>query len=186
MIAERLSAEGISCAIHTFDPLISSAMIADLRTLGDSPISVIHGSTQDLAKVNVRRYSEEGDGVIACSSRLKLAEVAVWLKRLTKVRKIFERISWVSAALGATLLVLIMALDAAAYVSFEYLSAFLLLQAAVCIVVYVTMMPRKSYFTVEALYKELERQHTKMIKREEPQEKKTVKAPKNRRKKTDE
>ena len=186
MLAERLSAEGISCAIHTFDPLINSAMIADVRTLGDSPISVIHGSTQDLADVNVRRYSEEGDGVIACSSRLKLAEVAVWLKRLTKVRKIFERISWVSAALGATLLVLIMTLDAAAYVSFEHLSAFLLLQAAVCIVVYVTMMPRKSYFTVEALYKELERQHTKMIKREESQEKKTVKAPKNRRKKTDE
>jgi hypothetical protein len=161
MLAQRLSDEGISCAIHTFDPLINSTMISNSRTIGECPISVIHGSTQDFDTESSRRYDQEGDGVIACSSRLKLAEILVWLKKLSKLRKIFEKISWASAAIGAVLLVLIMAFDAAAYVNQIYLLLFVAVQALVCALLYTIMTPRKNYFTVDALYKELEREHTR-------------------------
>jgi hypothetical protein len=136
-------------------------MISNSRTMGDCPISVIHGSTQDVDGEIRRRYDQDGDGVIACSSRLKLAEILVWLKKLSRVRKTFEKVSWASAAIGIALLVLIMALDTAAYVSQMYLLLFVSVQALVCALLYTVMTPRKDYFTVDALYKELEREHTR-------------------------
>ncbi len=161
MLAERLYAEGISCAIQTCDPLIGSAVIARARKLGEAPISVIHKNTEDFKAEKGKRYRGDEDGVISCSSRLKLAEVEVWIKRLSKIKKQSLRTVMGFSAFGALALILLIAFGAEKYVNQWHVLLYLLVElAAVCIPIFFTL-PSKKYFTVDALYASLEQEHKK-------------------------
>jgi hypothetical protein len=167
MLVERLNKEGILCAVQTYDPLINSATAAKARTIGSSPISVIHMNADDYASKTPDDYREELDGIVSCSSRLKLAETEVWVKRQAKVAKILKRLTVAFSVLGALLVTIFVATGAVGAVNQFYLLAFLLAQIAAATTVMLLTFPSKNYFTTEALYFELEREHEKEIKKAE-------------------
>lgn len=161
MLVERLYAEGITCAIQTYDPLINSTVLANARKLGSAPISVIHKSADDFNTVKEKRFRSEADGMIACSSRLKMAETEVWLKRLVKVKKLCERIAMGFSCFGALALTALVSFGAAGYVNQVHVMLYLLAEIAALSVAVSVLLPKKRYFTVDAVYKELEKQYRK-------------------------
>ncbi len=165
MLVERLAKEGITCAIKTLDPLINSSMIANSRTLGDAPISVVHSNARDLACEEKTRYNTHSDGVICCSSRLKIAQAVIMLKRLVKVRKICSGICIGFTALGAASLAMLLVFGAIPYVNQMLLLAFLAIELALITAVMFKFIPENKYFTVDALYSELERKHKGQLKK---------------------
>lgn len=163
MLSERLYSEGVLCAIETFDPLISSAMIRSSRTLGEAPISVIHGTVADFYEDKKARYNEDTDGIISCTSRLKLAETVVWLKKLNTLKKLCEVISLGFSGLGALTLILLVSLGGAVYANQFAVLAYLGLELITVGAVIAYVLPSKRYFTVDAVYAELEKQHQKEL-----------------------
>ncbi len=167
MLAQRLSAEGIACAVRTLDPLINSTMIASSRTLGNTPISVIHGNSADLSESENARYDTTADGVICCSSRLKLAQVAVMLKRLKKVRRICTKICAAFAGIGFVAIILLLAFSVMPYVNQMLLFAYIFAELVLMGVIMLIYLPTNKYFTVDALYSELEKKYQKENKEEQ-------------------
>ncbi len=161
MLAERLYSDRIICAVQTLDPLINSALIASSRTMGSCPISVVHGNASDFASSNTSRYNKDFDGVICCSSRLKLCEAVVWLKRLARSRKILTAVCTGLCAIGAAAIGLLTAFNGIEYVNSLYLIAYLAISVSVACAVTLVCLPPKNYFTVDALYADLERIHVK-------------------------
>ena len=161
MLTERLYAEGVSVAVVTADPLISSKMIADNRKIGDAPISVIHKSVDEFGDARQSNYREDADGVIACQSRLKLAATVIWLKRLKKLKRINGIISIGFSAIALISVILLMARGALEYINQMHVLAYLLIQICAALGVTFAIIPRKDYFTVDKLYSELESAHTK-------------------------
>jgi hypothetical protein len=167
MIIERLAAEGILCAIETYDPLINSAMLQKARTLGESSVSVIHMNPSDFIKKEVSDFREELDGVVSCSSKLKLAETEVWLKRLSKINKTVRNITIGFSCLGAVLITLVAALRLTSQIDQFYVLLYLLLQVGVAAAVMLLNFPSKRYFTTDALYYEYEKKYQKQMKKAE-------------------
>ena len=159
MIVERLAKEGISCAINTYDPLISSASAASLRNLGDTPVSVVHKNVCDFTAENKRRYKSEADEIISVGSRLKLAEITVWIKKLAKLKKINTFIAIGFSSVGLLISALLVVFGGAASVNQFYMLAFLLLELIAVISATVFMLPSRKYFTVDELYAEIEKEH---------------------------
>ena len=174
MLAERLNAEGVSCAIQTYDPLINSVMLADSRTIGSSPISVVHKNSEDFVSDKTNRYRSEADGVISCGSRLKLAEVVVWFKRLNRLDRITQKIAIAFSLTGALLATLFLALGIVEYVNQLYVLLYLLTELIAMLVLTFTLLPTSKYFTVDALYSELEKENTKRIARQQKEETKRI------------
>lgn len=160
MIVERLAKEGIACAIHTYDPLISGSVAASLRTLGNTPVSVIHKTVCDFAAESKKRYKSEADEVISVGSRLKLAEVVVWIKKLTKLKKVNTFIAIGFSSVGLLISALLVIFGGAAGVNQFYLLMFLALELIAMISAMLVLLPGKKYFTVDELYSELEKAHS--------------------------
>ncbi len=167
MIVERLYTEGISCAVHTYDPLINSALVASVRTLGDAPISVVHKNTEDFYLSEGKQYFREPDGVISCASRLKLAEVEVWFKRLKKIGKISQGAAIAFSCVGIALVTALVSLDTVGFINEFHLLLFLLLELGSVACVMLSKLPSKKYFTTERLYFELEKEHEKLIRQQD-------------------
>ncbi len=159
MLAERLYAEGIACAIHTYDPLINGNMITKARKLGDAPISVIHRDAEEANTEKKRRYRNEEDAVISCSSRLKLVEVEIYLKRLSTVKKLCDKICIGFSVFGLCALILFTFLGIVGYINQGYILIYLLLEAIAISIPTILYIPSKKYFTVDALYSELEKKN---------------------------
>lgn len=162
MLVERLYAEGVSVAVRTADPLINSKTVANARNIGSSPVSVIHLGVDDIA-ASRGNYREEADGVVCCQSRLKLAEVLVWLKKIKKVRKLSGLIAAGFSAVGTLALILLVIFGATGFVNQLYVLLYLLLEIGAIGGIMIALLPSKKYFTVDALYEELERAHQKQI-----------------------
>ena len=156
MLIERLHSVGITCAIETYDPLINSDMIASSRTLGAAPVSVVHKNAEDYRQGAPEARRGRRDGVIVCSSRLKLAEVQVWIKKLTRVERISKIFSACSAGVGVLATMLIVILASAVSFNQYHALVYLLLQLTAFAGILFGTLPSKKYFTVEALYDELE------------------------------
>ncbi len=165
MLVERLAAVGIACAIQTFDPLISSSLVARSRTLGTSPVSVVHKSAED-AREPKKNLQDSTHMLISSSSRIKLAEAAVWLKKLAKLKKIARIISGALCAVGMIAMILLLIFGGITYINQTVLWGYMLLQAVGMCVLCIAVLPDKQYFTVEKMYSELEREHIKQLDRE--------------------
>ncbi len=161
MLVERLYSEGIICAVQTFDPLINSSVIANARTMGETPISVIHGDTRDFTVENKTRYNADHDGVISCSSRLKLCEAQVWLKRMARIRSTAIKLCSVFTCIGVAAFVLLVGFGVMSYANYIYLMLHMLISTAIVAGVCFSTLPRKNYFTLDACYADLEKQHIK-------------------------
>ena len=157
MLVERLQSEGIVCAIETYDPLINSEIIRKSRNLGTSPVSVIHMNADDFVANKASSFRAELDGMIACNSRLKLAEIEVWIKRQAKVNKILKAVSIAFSVIGALLIALVIAFGLVGAINQFYVFGFLLAQLASATAIMLWKFPKKNYFTTDALYREYEK-----------------------------
>ncbi len=174
MLVERLNEVGISCAIQTYDPLINSSMVASARNLGDAPISVVHKNSEDFATENNNRYRSEADGVISCGSRLKLAETLVWIKKLNKLNGITQKIAIGFSATGALLATLLLVFGVIEHVNQLYILLYLLSELITILVLTFTLLPTSKYFTVDALYTELEKRNTKLMEKQQKEEQRKI------------
>ncbi len=175
MLVERLNADGISSAIETYDPLINSSMVASARTLGDSPISVVHKKSEDFKTESSNRYRSEADGVISCGSRLKLAELIVWIKKLSRLNGITQKIAIAFSSLGAVLAALILVFGITEYVNQLYILFYLLAEAITMLVLTFALLPTSKYFTVDALYRELEKNNTRLLEKQQKEAQRQLK-----------
>ncbi len=157
MLIERLHAAGVTCAIETYDPLINSDMISKNRTLGSAPVSVVHKNAEDFRLGTPDAHRGRRDGVIACASRLKLAELQVWVKKLARAEKITKIFSAACCGVGVLATILMVALTSAASFNQYHTLIYLFLQLAAFSGILLSTLPSKKYFTVEELYDELER-----------------------------
>jgi len=110
MFSKRLWEDGISCAIETFDPMVSSELVARVMPKKQAPISIIH--------LNVNNFEEKGRkgrdkflfdvedkelDVISLTSRLNFAVALCDAKRIRKMVKQTNLLSIGVCALGAVL-----------------------------------------------------------------------------------
>ncbi len=171
MIVERLYSEGILSAIETYDPLINSTMLKKARTLGDTPVSVIHMNSDDFLTKEISDFRKDLDGIVSCSSKLKLAEAEVWIKRRSKMDKMLKAVTIGFSAGGALLVTLFVALGIVGAINQFHMLAFILAQIAVATALMLWKFPKKNYFTTDKLYFELEKRHNREMKKQEKKNK---------------
>jgi len=152
MLAERLEQEGISCVIETYDPLISAEFVAAARKGSRAPISIVHKNAAHLFMSDrPRRREQIQPGLLALSSRLKLAEGVIWCRRLAKIRKRCAYLSGAFCCLGLALSALLIGLRSISLVDQYWLLLFIVLSCLSVSVIALLGFPKKNYFTVEAL-----------------------------------
>ena len=154
MIIERLSKEGIHCVIETYDPMINTSFVAKQRKAGRAPVSVVHKNAADINRIASKAKKRSDHGILAVSSRLKLAEAVVWCARLCKIEKINDIVLYVSLGLGA-LAVILVSVFAAVPFFMQYLLLFYIL-AVIGALLFITLgyLPKKNYFSVAELERE--------------------------------
>lgn len=171
MLIERLASEGIHCVIETYDPMINTVFTAKHRKAGRTPISVVHKNAADINRTVCNAKKRSDHGILALSSRLKLAEAAVWCARLCKIEKISNAVIYSAIGLGA-LLVILPAVFAAVPCFMQYLLlVYMLCVIAVLVAITLGALPKKNYFTVSAIEREdAEREERKNRKKEKTNE----------------
>ena len=150
MLAERLYQEGIHVVIETFDPMIQAAMIQKIRTLGTAPINVFHKNVSYLSQKPTCVIDTDGVGVVANSSRLKLAEAVVWCKRLQSIRKYNGVWTTLYALLGCAATFVLLSFGWLGYIHQYWLLLFSALPHITTLITSLSMMPKKNYFTIRA------------------------------------
>ena len=157
VIAERLYECGISTVIETYDPLINSSFVMACRNMGAAPINVVHKNIADRDGTTKEIVDRDGRGILSCSSRLKLAEALVWCRKIISIRRLSGIFSCVIAVLGlllslaATVLGIVGEINE--FLVFAYLAATLL----VSFLAINKDIPKKTYFTAEALRRDIQK-----------------------------
>ena len=95
---------------------------------------------------------------MSCTSRLKLAEAVVWLKRIAKLEKLSGRVSVAFSVTGIAFMILSLVVGIADRISQPFVLIYLLLQVLAIVVITKLTLPHNKYFTVDNLYFELEKQ----------------------------
>ena len=166
MLVERLHAEGVACAIETYDPLINSEMIINSRTIGDSSISVVHKNSDDFRRRDQKVIDKDPVSVVACGSRLKLAEIIVWIKRVCKIDRITTAFSWGFSVLGLLIAVFVATSGIGREINEYYLIGLLLIELFAVGSIVSSKLPNKQYFTTAALSLEIEKDNDKKLESE--------------------
>ncbi len=145
MLAKKLSENGISCVIETYDPVINSSFVASCRENNDSPINVVHKNVMDFYR-KTRYRSSEKTGIVVSASRLKLVEAVIWCKSLCAifrrsgiVQAVLYGISYI-AVLALTFLGLIPMINQYAAIAFQLL-------CFLPILLLMRKLPSKDYFS---------------------------------------
>ena len=162
MLVERLAEEKIHCVIETFDPLIHTEMIASTRTLGHTPVSVIHKNTDDMkyAKRASLRRNEPVDLVVV-SSRLKLCEALIWCKRLIRIQRNANYLMGLLSFLGLSLAAVLLCVGGMSLVNQYWLLLWIGLTNLFLGIFVQKDLPKKHYFTVATLRRQLEQEERK-------------------------
>ena len=110
MFSRRLWEDGISCAVETFDPMVSTELVARLMPKKEAPLSIIHLNMQNLEDNDIKsrdrfmfEVEEKELGVISPTSRLNLAIALCDAKHMRKMAKRVNFLSLGLCALGAIL-----------------------------------------------------------------------------------
>ena len=155
MLIERLAKEGGHCVIETYDPMINTEFISRLRRKGHAPVSVVHKNAADInmsADEKPRRISD--NGILAISSRLKLVEAVVWCARLCRIERITNIVVYSAAGLGFLLTMIAAAFTFTSFIWQFLILIYFALTFIAMLVITLCLIPKKNYFSVEALLKE--------------------------------
>ena len=152
MLIERLSENGISCAVETYDPLICSKLVERLRRFGNTPVSIVHKTAKDIYRgQNGRDSKKEDTGLIVKASRLKLAEAVIWCKKLLSIRKKIAAMSVAGGIIAFLFAVTLNLLDAVQWTNQYILLAFRAIWIALILAFAIFEMPKKNYFSRSAI-----------------------------------
>ncbi|MBP3315359.1 MAG: hypothetical protein J6M03_06000 [Clostridia bacterium] len=159
MFAKRLEEDGIYCAIETFDPMISSRLLAKLRGADRPPLSVVHLGIDDYESTlrrEARPIGEDGTklGLMAKRSRLNLAVAATSAKKMKELRKKVNLFSFFAALLGAGLAVLFTVLGWMETVNEFFILLYWFLLSAAFIAIVITGLPQKERFSLGVFKRE--------------------------------
>lgn len=156
MLTERLAKEGIECVVETYDPMIQGAFVASVRSLGTAPIAIVHKNAEAFGnRAKKHRLSHEEAGLFARMSRLKLAEAVIWCKRFVRIQKSNVLITGILGVCGVVLTSVMLGMGRTGILNQYWLLLFLgITNVIVCISSWIHF-PKKSYFTVERLEKEI-------------------------------
>lgn len=159
MFAKRLEEDGIYCAIETFDPMVSTRLLAKLRGADKPPLSVVHLGIEDYeatSRQEARPLGEDGAklGLVAKRSRLNLAVATTCAKKMKDIRKKVNLLSFLAALLGVGISFLFTMLGwMEALNEFVLLLYWALLFAAMVAIV-LTSLPQKERFSLDVFKKE--------------------------------
>ena len=154
MLIERLAKEGIHCVIETYDPMINTAFAARHRRPERAPISVVHKNAADINRPQSNAKKRSDHGLLALSSRLKLAEAVVWCARLCDIERILNITVYVSIALGTLTVGLLGAFGLIPCMIQQLLLAYTLLSFGAVTALTLVNLPKRGYFTADALANE--------------------------------
>ncbi len=149
LLINRLAAEGVFCAVETFDPLVTSAYIASLRTKGHAPVSVLHKNVADFYRREERDIRREPTGLIVKDSRLKLAEAVVWAKRIIKGRRRALTGVLLTCFLGGMLAILLSFFGVQNFINQFSVLLFWLFSGTVIFLCLTGSFPKKEDFSLE-------------------------------------
>ncbi len=152
VICERLAEERIFCAVETKDPLMNGKMVANLRTRGKTPISIVHQTARERGNPlsKEKNIQRETTGILSLGSRLRLAEVLIYCKKLLRLR---SGLAWQSALACAVSFVGISALILFGLCDWyaQYLMlAFQVLFGGFAFALGFFALPGKKHFTLES------------------------------------
>jgi hypothetical protein len=154
MLAYRLQEDGIYCALETFDPMISSELLARLRGSDLPPVSVVHLGISD--HESTRRTHTDGVlfdvdggevGVIAKKSRLNLVVAASGAKRMKKLRGRINALCYTAFGVGVVISVLNLALNWAENMNEFYILIYWLLSVGTVVSTMLLSLPRSYRFS---------------------------------------
>ena len=167
MLVERMYGEGTQCVIKTFDPMISAARISSLRTMGNSPISVIHQSLSDLSEASKpKKQKNTAKGVVAVASRFKLIEALSWSRALTRIHRLHQGMIATLSAVGLIAIGVLMGLEKMHLLNQYWLILWGLLSNLIAMLITVAIAPSKKYFSVEAYREEWEKKQARNNKKQ--------------------
>ena len=110
MFSKRLWEDGIYCAVETFDPMVSSELVARVMPKKQAPISIVHLNVGNLEEKSIKgrdRFMFDVEdktlGVISFTSRLNLAVALCDAKRMKKMVNQTNLLAIGACAFGAIL-----------------------------------------------------------------------------------
>lgn len=165
MLISKLAAEGVKCAIETYDPAINGAFVAECRESRKDPVNVIHKNVADYYR-EPNLKADENTGLVVCSSRLKLVECIVWCKRILQVWKISSVLQIILSCL-----ITIGIATVIAFGEVKYLTQYgVFLAQIICMLPTFAVMraklPSEDYFTTETVYRHTSHGQIKKDKKE--------------------
>ncbi len=151
--ADRLSEVNISCAVETFDPIISTQMLSQLIPKESTPISIVHLNAHDLKERNGDKkaavlFEAAGAeaGVLARTSKLNLAVALRTAKQTEKLKKLISVLSAVCSGVCTAVLLLLICLGAFEMINTLPIVMYWLLSIGVPIGIIFNLLPSKRAF----------------------------------------
>ena len=167
MLVERMYQEGTQCVIKTFDPMISATRISSLRSMGCSPISVIHQSMSDLSKnESTDKQTQQAKGMIAVASRFKLIEALSWARALGGIRRANHRMLAVISVLGLVAIGVLMGFGKIHWLNQYWIILWGALAQMVAILITFIMAPSKQTFSLDSYRQEWKKRKLATIKKQ--------------------
>ena len=167
MLVERMYQEGTQCVIKTFDPMISAARISSLRTMGNSPISVIHQNLSDLSDASKpKKQKITATGMLAVASRFKLIEALSWSRALVRIRHLHQGMIATMSILGLVVIGVLIGFEKMQMVNQYWLILWGALSTLIAIWITAATVPSKKYFSVEAYREEWEKKQARNNKKQ--------------------
>ncbi len=174
MLVDRLATEGIHCVVETYDPLIHSEFVSAMRRADAAPISVVHKNAVDLYYQQTEGESSvQKASMVSTLSRLKLAEALVWCRRIVKVMRRTEMMSFVFSGIGLLGTMLLFGFGILPSIHEYWIALYGLLPVLFVIGVVQFSFPKRLYFSERAYADELTARDER---RERAQEKKRERA----------
>lgn len=179
MLAYRLQEDGIYCVLETFDPMISSELIARLRDSDRPPVSVVHLGIDD--HESTRRTHGDGvmfdvdggaTGVIAKKSRLNLVVAASNAKRMRALRRRANLLCYALCGVGFAICCLNLIFNWAESMNEFYILIYWLLSAGSMLGVIFVSLPDHHRFSMESYRYEMSLKHDRAQKKKQRRNKK--------------
>ena len=155
MLSQRLSEDGVYCAVETFDPMLSTELLKKIRGEERPPVSVVHLGVDDLSSSRTHRErtlfdaSSADIGVLAKGSRLNLVIAVSSAIRTKLLRRRVNLYCYLSAALGSVLSLFSVLSASMGGVNEFLIVLYWLLSIGGLIALVVTGAPKSDRFSIE-------------------------------------
>ena len=172
MLVERMNKDGIQCVIKTYDPMISAATVATMRSLGDAPISVVHQNLSDLNTAeehDQRNSSVDPDkiAILSVASRFKLVEALIWTKSLHRIRRTNAWLLGIFSVLGLLGISALIVFEQIPMINQFWFVLWGVIANLTLVLATLVKLPKKQWFSVDACRAEWEKKQQREAREQE-------------------